>query len=117
MGGISVVLYQHPQYRVSSDTSVTSIDQLKGKTVYLTGKGTTPEYSLRYLMSAAGLQRHADPGVQIRALRQVAVLAEDPSRIGLLSPSLLLPWLRTKAFSVVLDLTKAWDEAQEQAEN
>lgn len=56
-GGISVIDVNTlgVLYLVSSDTSVTSIDQLKGKTVYLTGKGTTPEYSLRYLMSAAGL--------------------------------------------------------------
>lgn len=56
-GGISVVDINTlgVLYLVSSDTSVTSIDQLEGKTVYLTGKGTTPEYSLRYLMSAAGL--------------------------------------------------------------
>ena len=44
-GGISVVDINTlgVLYLVSSDTSVTSIDQLKGKTVYLTGKGTTPE--------------------------------------------------------------------------
>ena len=30
-------------YLVSGDTSITSIDQLKGKTVYLPGKGTTPD--------------------------------------------------------------------------
>lgn len=46
-GGISVIDVNTlgVLYLVSSDTSVTSIDQLKGKTVYLTGKGTTPEYS------------------------------------------------------------------------
>ena len=37
-------------YFVSADNSVTTIDQLKGKTVYLPGKGTTPEYALRYGM-------------------------------------------------------------------
>ena len=42
-------------YFVSADSSVTTIDQLKGKTVYLPGKGTTPEYALRYVLSAAGL--------------------------------------------------------------
>ncbi|MFR4783160.1 MAG: hypothetical protein ACLUAR_09915 [Pilosibacter sp.] len=29
-------------YFVSADSSVATIDQLKGKTVYLPGKGTTP---------------------------------------------------------------------------
>ena len=37
-------------YLVSGDTSITSIDQLAGKTVYLTGKGTTPEYAFNYIL-------------------------------------------------------------------
>ena len=36
------------------------LKQLKGKTIYATGQGTTPEYTLRYLLSKAGL--NARPG-------------------------------------------------------
>ena len=42
-------------YLVSGDTSITSLDQLAGKTVYLTGKGATPDYVFNYLLSSAGL--------------------------------------------------------------
>lgn len=119
-GGISVIDVNTlgVLYLVSSDTSVTSIDQLKGKTVYLTGKGTTPEYSLRYLMSAAGL---AEDDVTLEFKSEPAevasVLAEDPSRIGLLpQPFVTSALAQNESLSVVLDLTKAWDEAQEQAE-
>lgn len=38
-------------YLVSGDSSISSIENLSGKTVYLPGKGTTPEYVLRYLIS------------------------------------------------------------------
>ncbi|MGI5982638.1 MAG: ABC transporter substrate-binding protein [Sakamotonia sp.] len=105
-------------YLVSSDTSITSVEQLKGKTVYLTGKGTTPEYSLRYLMSAAGL---AEDDVTLEFKSEPAevasVLAEDPSRIGLLpQPFVTSALAQNENLSVVLDLTKAWDEAQAQAE-
>ena len=105
-------------YLVSSDTSVTSIDQLKGKTVYLTGKGTTPEYSLRYLMSAAELTED-DVTLEFKSepAEVASVLAEDPSRIGLLpQPFVTSALAQNESLSVILDLTKAWDEAQEQAE-
>ncbi len=35
---------------VASDDSITSIADLKGKTLYMTGKGTTPDYVIRYLL-------------------------------------------------------------------
>ena len=119
-GGISVIDVNTlgVLYLVSSDTSVTSIDQLKGKTVYLTGKGTTPEYSLRYLMSAAGLPED-DVTLEFKSepAEVASVLAEDPSRIGLLpQPFVTSALAQNESLSVILDLTKAWDEAQEQAE-
>ena len=119
-GGISVIDVNTlgVLYLVSSDTSVTSIDQLKGKTVYLTGKGTTPEYSLRYLMSAAELTED-DVTLEFKSepAEVASVLAEDPSRIGLLpQPFVTSALAQNESLSVILDLTKAWDEAQEQAE-
>ena len=119
-GGISVIDVNTlgVLYLVSSDTSVTSIDQLKGKTVYLTGKGTTPEYSLRYLMSAAELTED-DVTLEFKSepAEVASVLTEDPSRIGLLpQPFVTSALAQNESLSVILDLTKAWDEAQEQAE-
>ena len=42
-------------YVVSSDDSISSMSDLAGKTVYMTGKGTTPEYTVNYLLSESGL--------------------------------------------------------------
>ena len=42
-------------YVVASDDSISSMEDLKGKTVYMTGKGTTPEYVMNYLLSENGL--------------------------------------------------------------
>ena len=35
---------------ISGDSSIASWSDLAGKTVYLTGKGTTPDYVLQYLL-------------------------------------------------------------------
>ena len=42
-------------YIVSDDASLSSVSDLAGKTVYMTGKGTTPEYVMNHLLKQAGL--------------------------------------------------------------
>ena len=57
-GGFSVVAINTlgVLYIVENGDTVQSIKDLAGKTVCLTGKGTTPEYSLRYLLAAYGIE-------------------------------------------------------------
>ena len=42
-------------YVVASDDSIQTMNDLKGRTIYMTGKGTTPEYVMNYLLSQNGL--------------------------------------------------------------
>ena len=44
--------------------SIQSLADLKGKTVYATGKGSTPEYNLTYLLKSAGLDIEKDLTVE-----------------------------------------------------
>ena len=44
--------------------TVQSLADLKGKTVYATGKGSTPEYFLRYLLAENGLDLDTDVTVE-----------------------------------------------------
>ena len=101
-------------YFVSADSSVTTIDRLKGKTVYLPGKGTTPEYALRYVLSAAGLGED-DVTLEFKseASEVASVLAEDPNAIGLLpQPFVTAALAQNEKLSIIMDLTKEWDNVQ-----
>ncbi|MBQ7796263.1 MAG: ABC transporter substrate-binding protein [Lachnospiraceae bacterium] len=101
-------------YLVSGDTSITSIDQLKGQTVYLTGKGATPEYSLRYVLSAAGLTED-DVTLEFKseATEVASVLAENPDAIGLLpQPFVTTAMMQNDKLSMIMDLTEVWDSFQ-----
>ena len=101
-------------YFVSTDSSVTTIDQLKGKTVYLPGKGTTPEYALRYVLSAAGLGED-DVTLEFKseASEVASVLAENPNAIGLLpQPFVTAALAQNEKLSIIMDLTKEWDNVQ-----
>lgn len=103
-------------YMVSADSSIQSIDQLKGKTVYLPGKGTTPEFALRYLISMSGLSE-SDVTLEFKseATEVAAVLAEDPNAIGLLpQPFVTVALSQNDKLAIVMDLTKIWNELQEE---
>lgn len=102
-------------YLVSGETEIASIVDLKGKTVYLTGKGATPEYALRYLLQASDLT-DADVTLEFKseASEVAAVLAEDPTAIGLLpQPFVTSAIAQNDKLSIKLNLTEEWDKVQE----
>ena len=106
-------------YLVSGDTSITSLDQLAGKTVYLTGKGTTPDYVFNYLLSSAGLSAE-DVTLDFRseATEVAAILAENPEAIGLLpQPFVTVALSQNDALSIIMDLTEEWDKLQAEDSN
>lgn len=115
-GGVSVIDINTlgVLYLVSSDTSIETLDQLKGKTIVLTGKGATPEYTLRYLLSAAGLSED-DVTLEFKseAAEVASVLAEDPTAIGLLpQPFVTSALAQNDKLSVIMDMTEQWDAIQ-----
>lgn len=105
-------------YLVSADTSITSLEQLKGRTVYLPGKGTTPEYTLRYLLSASGLSEQ-DVTLEFKseAAEVASVLSEDESAIGLLpQPFVTAAIAQNDKLSIIMDMTEVWDSLQKEGE-
>lgn len=118
-GGISVINVNTlgVLYMVSGDNTVTDMEALKGRTVYLTGKGTTPDYVLRYLMAKNGLTE-SDCVLEYKseATEVAALLAEDPTAIGLLpQPFVTAACAQNEALAVVLDMNEEWNRVN--AEN
>lgn len=115
-GGISVIDINTlgVLYMVSGDASIQSMEDLKGKTVYLTGKGTTPDYVLQYLLTANGLTLE-DVTLEYKseATEVASVLAENPDAIGLLpQPFVTAACMQNEALSVVMDMTEQWAAIQ-----
>lgn len=101
-------------YIVASDDTITDIADLKGKTLYLTGKGTTPEYTINYLLSANGLTTD-DVTLEFKseATEVAAVLKEQPDAIGLLpQPFVTAACAQNENLAIALDLTKEWQTVQ-----
>ncbi len=99
-------------YIVAADDSITGISDLAGKTVYMTGKGTTPDYVFQYLLSANGMSAD-DLTIEYKseATEVAAVLKEQADAIGLLpQPFVTVAMAQNESLKIVLDLTAEWDK-------
>lgn len=100
-------------YAVSADDSIKTTADLKGKTVYLPGKGTTPDYTLQHVLKANGLTTD-DVTLEYKseAAEVAAILKEKPDAVGLLpQPFVTVAMAQNDTLKMVLDLTKEWDAA------
>ena len=96
-------------YCVTGAEGVSSVKDLAGKTVYLTGQGTTPEYSLRYLLEQAGV---TDCSLEFKseATEVAALLAADPSAIAVLpQPFATVAMVQNADLKEAFSLSEAWD--------
>lgn len=101
-------------YMVSGEDDLTDFTDLKGKTIYLTGKGTTPDYVLQYLLNANGMSVD-DVTLEYKseATEVASVLAEDPTAIGLLpQPFVTAACMQNDAMKVIFDLNEEWNKVQ-----
>lgn len=115
-GGVSVLNINTlgVVYIVESGDSITSVADLKGKTLCMSGKGTTPDYVLQYLLSQNGLTAD-DLTIEYKseASEVAAVLANDENAVGLLpQPFVTVACSKNEKLHVALDLTKEWDACQ-----
>ena len=115
-GGVSVIDINTlgVLYMVSGDDTIQSMEDLNGRTIYLTGKGTTPDYVLQYLLRENGLTTDSVTlEYKSEATEVAAVLTETPEAIGLLpQPFVTAACAQNENLSVVLDMTQEWAAVQ-----
>lgn len=115
-GGISVLDINTlgVLYMVSGDDSIDSMESLRGRTIYLTGKGTTPDYVLQYLLTANGIDvSECTLEYRSEATEVAALLAEQPQAIGLLpQPFVTVACAQNEELKVVLDMNEQWNLVQ-----
>lgn len=103
-------------YVISADDSIDSIEDLAGKTIYLPGQGTSPDYVFQYLLAQHDMSLE-DVTVEYQAegTEVIAALTANPEGIGLLpQPAVTAAVSKLEGFSVVLDLTEEWGKVCEQ---
>lgn len=124
---LAAVLYQKTQknvsvlavntlgvlYLVENGESIQSVKDLKGKTIYASGKGATPEYALEYVLSANGIDPEKDVTIEYKSehAEVVAALANDQTAAGLLpQPFVTTALMKNDSLRVALDLNQLWQD-------
>ena len=100
-------------YIVERGESVQSLADLKGKTVVAAGKGSTPEYALRYLLSENGIDPDTDVTLDWKSEHSecVAALASGQATVALLpQPFVTVAQSKIEGLRMALNLTAEWDK-------
>ena len=100
-------------YIVEKGDTVQSFGDLKGRTILSTGKGTTPEYVLRYLLTSNGMDPDKDVDIQYcsEATEVTAQMATMEDAIAVLpQPYVTAACLQDDSLRVALDLTEEWNK-------
>ena len=107
-------------YLMENGDTVKSIEDLKGKTVYSSGKGAVPEYAFNYILKANGLNPDTDLRVEYKSehTEALAALLNDKSGLAVLpQPFATVASLKNKDLRTALDLSKEWDKASKNAKS
>lgn len=106
-------------YIVENGDSIQSVSDLAGRTIYASGKGSTPEYALNFILEKNGLTPGTDVTVEWKSEHSecVSALAQDPEGIAMLpQPFVTTAQAKNPDLKVALDLTEEWDKVMENEE-
>lgn len=100
-------------YMVSADDGFKEMSDLEGKTIYLTGKGTTPDYVLQYLLKENGLSDKVTLEYRAEAAEVAVILATEENSIGLLpQPFVTAAMTQNENLKIIFDCTEEWRKLQ-----
>ena len=99
-------------YIVEKGESVQSVADLKGRTIYASGKGATPEYALNFILSQNGIDPEQDVTIEWKSEHAECLTALMASEAGvalLPQPFVTTALMKAEGLRVALDLNAAWD--------
>lgn len=100
-------------YIAEKGDTVHSVEDLRGRTIYSSGKGATPEYALEYVLKQNGLDPETDVTIEWKSEHAecVAALAADETALAMLpQPFLTTAMMKDDTIRVALDLNEEWEE-------
>lgn len=100
-------------YIVESGDTVHSVEDLRGKTIYSSGKGSTPEYALDFMLSQNGIDPETDVTIEWKSEHSecVAALSAQENAIAMLpQPFVTTAQTKNDSIRVALDLSEEWEK-------
>ena len=97
-------------YILTTDDSIKSMDDLKGRTVYSIGEGGPPEYTFGYLLDQEGLSDDVNFSFRSPPFEVLNLLQDEEHSIALLpQPFVEVAKLLVPDLKVPIDITEEWD--------
>lgn len=99
--------------------TITTMADLRGRTLYSAGKGSTPQYALEFLLRQAGVDPTTDATIQwcSEHAECLAALQNDPTAVAMLpQPFATSALTKLEGARIALDLTDVWNEAMADAD-
>ncbi|MBR2408860.1 MAG: ABC transporter substrate-binding protein [Lachnospiraceae bacterium] len=99
-------------YIVETGETVQTVEDLRGKTIYSTGKGTTPEYTLNQLLKSAGMEPGKDVTVEYKseATEVATILSQAENAVAMLPQPYVTTVLNSNEKArIALDVAKEWE--------
>ena len=103
-------------YIVENGNTIKNIKDLKGKTIYASGKGSTPEFVLNYILKKNGLEPDKDVKIEYKMQHSdiAAAVASKEVKIAVLpEPFVTTTKMKNNDLQVPIDLTKEWEKVSE----
>lgn len=100
-------------YVAERGETIHSVADLKGKTIYSAGKGSTPEYALNFILRENGLEPGKDVIIEYKSEHAecLAAMLNDETAIAMLpQPFMTTAQCKAEDMRIALDLTKEWDD-------
>ena len=105
-------------YILENGNTITSVEDLRGKTIYATGQGSTPQYILEYLLTKNGINLENDITIEYIAehAELATKLATGDAAIGILPEPNVTSALSAAtqngntALRIALDVTEEWEK-------
>ena len=105
-------------YMVQIGDAVQSVQDLVGKTIYTTGKGTTPEFTLRHILAENGIDPDKDVTIEFKSeATEVGALlaAAEGDMVAMLpQPYVTAVQAQNANVKVCLDMTEEWGKISDQ---
>lgn len=103
-------------YVIETGETVNSVEDLRGKTIYSTGQGTTPEYALNYVLTGNGIDPENDVNVEFKteAAEVASAMLQAENAVAVLpQPFVTSVLMQNENARVALSLTEEWDKIGE----
>ena len=95
---------------VTGDASVEQFADLAGHTVYLSGQGASPEYTLNYLLAQAGIKGQVSIEFKSEHSECAAAIQADPTAVAILpEPFTTATLAKDSSLLAPVSLTDVWD--------